>query len=153
MTTDDATRAGQHRLRTSDSEREQVATILRAAMTEGRLTLEEGEERLAATYAAKFRDELLPLTAALPGNGRQALAATPEAQAATRRERRAFGSFAVLVSGLLIGLWLLSGAHFFWPIFPLFFLFVALAKHGGRPPHHRHPHYYHRQPVAPWNAP
>ena len=37
----DATWSGPHRLRTSDSEREQVAEILRAAMTEGRLTLEE----------------------------------------------------------------------------------------------------------------
>ena len=65
----DATFSGPHRMRTSDAEREQVATILRAAMSEGRLTLEEGEERLTAVYAAKFRDELGPLTADLPGGG------------------------------------------------------------------------------------
>lgn len=54
------------RVRASDKEREQYASMLRAAMTEGRLTLEEGEERLAQVYAAKFRDELPPLTADLP---------------------------------------------------------------------------------------
>ena len=42
-------------VRTSDAEREQVARVLRAAVGEGMLTLEEGDERLAATYAARFR--------------------------------------------------------------------------------------------------
>ena len=74
------TSAGPARLRTSDAEREQIAEILRAAMTEGRLDLTEGEERLAAAYAAKFRDELAPLTADLPDGGRQALARTPQAR-------------------------------------------------------------------------
>jgi uncharacterized protein DUF1707 len=151
--TDDATRAGQHRLRTSDTEREQVATILRAAMTEGRLTLEEGEERLGLCYAAKFRDELLPLTADLPGQGRQALVQTPEFRAATRRDRRAFAGFVFVVSTVLVTVWLFSAAHFFWPIFPMFFLFMAFARRHGGPRHHRHPRYYHQQPVAPWNAP
>jgi hypothetical protein len=70
VNTDDATRSGPNRLRTSDKEREQVAEILRAAMTEGRLTLEEGEERLTAVYAAKFRDELGPLTGRTTAAGR-----------------------------------------------------------------------------------
>jgi hypothetical protein len=149
MTTD-ATRSGPLRIRTSDSEREQVATILRAAMTEGRLNLAEGEERLAACYATTYRDELLPLTADLPDNGRRALAATPEAIAATRRDRRSGVFFVAFLAVLLTGVWLLSGAHFFWPIFPLFFLFMGVARHRGpRPGHYRH----HRGGVAPWNAP
>ena len=49
---DSTTRSGSPRLRTSDKEREQVAEILRAAMTEGRLDLAEGEERLAAAYSS-----------------------------------------------------------------------------------------------------
>ena len=57
-------------------------------MAEGRLTLEEGEERLAAAYAAKYRDELKPLTTDLPDGGRRALADTPEARLATRRGMR-----------------------------------------------------------------
>lgn len=55
-----------NRVRTSDAEREQVAEALRNAVTEGRLNLEEGDERLAALYQTKFRDELPPLVADLP---------------------------------------------------------------------------------------
>jgi len=139
------------RMRTSDQEREQVAEILRAAMTEGRLTLEEGEERLATLYGTKFRDELGPLTADLPGGGRPALANTPEARLATRRGLRRHTSFVFLAAGVLTGLWLLSGAHFFWPAIPLVFLVMGLARHA-RWSQYGH-HYHHRQRVAPWNAP
>ena len=54
------------RVRTSDAERERVAEQLRAAVGEGRLTLEEGDERLANLYTTKYRDELGPLVADLP---------------------------------------------------------------------------------------
>jgi len=151
VNTDEATWSGPNRLRTSDAEREQVAKILRAAMTEGRLTLEEGEERLGAVYAAKFRDELLPLTADLPENGRRALAEAPEAVAATRRDVRRHATFVIFAAIALTGLWALSGAHFFWPIIPLFFLFIGLRRHAY---HSRYGHHHHRpQQVAPWNQP
>ncbi len=147
----DPTRSGPQRLRTSDTEREQVAAILRAAMTEGRLTLEEGEERLGQVYAAKFRDELAPLTADLPDNGRQALAATPEAQAATRRGIRRHARFVAVLALFLTALWALSGAHFFWPAIPLVFLVMGLMRHAryGR----YRAEYSYRHHVAPWNAP
>ncbi len=54
------------RVRTSDAERERIAETLRNAVAEGRLTLEEGDERLAALYATKFRDELGGLINDLP---------------------------------------------------------------------------------------
>jgi hypothetical protein len=150
----EATWSGPNRLRTSDAEREQVATVLRAAMTEGRLNLEEGEERLAAVYAAKYRDELAPLTADLPGNGRPALADTPEAKDAMRRMgRRHIAGVAVLVA-VLVGLAFLPGPRFFF-FFPLMFLFFALA--GRRRRAYYYHHYHHNQdwsaPVAPWNRP
>ncbi|MET8152563.1 DUF1707 domain-containing protein [Actinoplanes sp. NPDC049668] len=151
MNPTDANWSGPNRLRTSDTEREQVAEILRAAMAEGRLTLEEGEERLGRVYAAKFRDELAPLTADLPDNGRRALAETPQARAATRRGVRRHASFVAVTAVLLTGLWLLSGAHFFWPAIPLVFLVIGLMRHV-RYGEHRHHHYY-RHRVAPWNAP
>jgi hypothetical protein len=150
VNTDDATWSGPNRLRTSDQEREQVATILRAAMTEGRLNLEEGEERLGAVYAAKFRDELAPLTADLPDGGRRALAETPEARAATRRGLRQHAGFVAVIAVALTGLWLLSGAHFFWPIIPLVFLFMGLRRHARYGRYQRQYHYAHR--VAPWNS-
>jgi hypothetical protein len=112
-------------IRASDDEREQVATILRAAMTEGRLNLEEGEERLAAAYAATYRDDLTPLTADLPGGGRHALAETPQAKAYVRRHVRRHAGFIAAVAAVLVGLWVLSGAHFFWPAIPLAFLFFG----------------------------
>jgi hypothetical protein len=155
----EATWSGPNRLRTSDKEREQVAEILRAAMTEGRLNLEEGEERLAAVYAAKYRDELGPLTADLPGGGRPALADTPAARDATRRAmRQAMGRHAggvVVLAAILVGLWALSGAHFFWPVIPLAFLFISLMGHRRRAYyyHHRYQQRGYEPPVAPWNAP
>jgi hypothetical protein len=140
-------------MRTSDSEREQVAEFLRAAMTEGRLTLEEGEERLAATYAAKYRDELGPLTTDLPGAGPRTMAEArgPEARLATRRSLRRHTSFVLIAAGILTGLWMLSGAQFFWPAIPLVFLVMGLVRHARWGHYERRFHYAHR--VAPWNAP
>ena len=151
MNPNDITRSGSHRLRTSDTEREHVAEMLRAAMTEGRLTLEEGAERLTLVYAAKFRDELAPLTADLPDNGRRALAETPQARAATRRDVRRHAGFIAVLAVALTGIWALSGAHFFWPAIPLVFLVMGLMRHAryGR----YRPGYSHRHHVAPWNAP
>ncbi|GAB1646216.1 DUF1707 domain-containing protein [Krasilnikovia sp. MM14-A1259] len=146
---DDTTWSGPNRLRTSDSEREQVATILRAAMGEGRLNLAEGEERLAAAYAATYRDELTRLTADLPGGGRPDLQETPQARTATRRGVRRHAGGVVVVAVVLVGLWALSGAHVFWPAIPLAFLFIGVVRHaryGG----YRH-HVYHHHGVAPWN--
>jgi hypothetical protein len=118
------------RMRTSDAEREQIAEILRAAIAEGRLDMAEGEERLGAAYAAKYRDELKPLTADLPDGGRRALARTPQARAATRRSLQRHASLIMVIAGLLTGLWLLSGASFFWPAIPLTFLVIGLIKHA-----------------------
>ena len=151
MNPNDSTWSGPTRLRTSDKEREQVAEILRAAMTEGRLTLEEGEERLGAVYAAKYRDELIPLTADLPGQGRPALAETPAARAATRRGLRRHTGMVVSIALILTGLWILSGAHFFWPVIPLVFLVMGLMRHARYGRYHHQYYYGHR--VAPWNAP
>ncbi|GAA5191568.1 hypothetical protein GCM10023322_49230 [Rugosimonospora acidiphila] len=117
------------RVRTSDAEREQVATVLRAAVSEGRLRLEEGDERLARAYQATYRDELDPLTADLPGGGWDALHRTPEALAAIRRRIRLHGVGVLVVAAVLVGLWVVSGAHFFWPLFPVAFLTFSFLRH------------------------
>jgi hypothetical protein len=54
------------RMRAGDSDRDAVAEQLREAHTEGRLTLEELEDRLGKTYAARTFADLAPLTADLP---------------------------------------------------------------------------------------
>ncbi|MGA5563421.1 DUF1707 SHOCT-like domain-containing protein [Streptomyces platensis] len=53
-------------LRASDADRERVAEILRDAVAEGRLAMEEFDERLDAAYKARTYGELEPLTADLP---------------------------------------------------------------------------------------
>lgn len=57
-------------LRASDADREHVAEILRQAAGDGRLTLEELDERLDQAYAAKTYAELEPVTRDLPQPGR-----------------------------------------------------------------------------------
>jgi hypothetical protein len=58
--------SGSGRIRASDAERERVARFLAAAFTDGRLDLAEYDTRVAAAYAAVYRDELAPLIADLP---------------------------------------------------------------------------------------
>ncbi|MFD7511424.1 DUF1707 domain-containing protein [Streptomyces sp. NPDC059853] len=53
-------------VKASDAEREQYAEILRTGLAEGRLTMEEFEERLTSVYAARTRGELEPLIRDLP---------------------------------------------------------------------------------------
>jgi hypothetical protein len=53
-------------IRASDADRDRVAAGLREHCAEGRLTLDELNERLEATYAAKTLGELWQLTADLP---------------------------------------------------------------------------------------
>ncbi len=53
-------------IRASDKERESVVDVLRDAYTEGRLTLEEFDERTSAAYASKTWADLRELTADLP---------------------------------------------------------------------------------------
>ena len=54
--------AGVPRVRASDADREQVADLIRRAVGDGRLTLGEGDERLAAAYGATHRGDLVPIT-------------------------------------------------------------------------------------------
>ena len=53
-------------IRASDKERESVVDVLRDAYTDGRLMLEEFEERTSAAYASKTWADLRELTADLP---------------------------------------------------------------------------------------
>ena len=54
--------------RASNAEREAVVQRLLSAVHEGRLSLDEFDERSATAYAAKTHRELQALTRDLPGN-------------------------------------------------------------------------------------
>jgi hypothetical protein len=105
----------------SDEERREVAHLVQTAGGEGRLTLTETDERLAAVYAARHRHELAGLTADLPSPAR------PGPRPWRRpRPLRIHAAVVVLVSALLIIKWVASGVPFFWPAFPIAWLFASL---------------------------
>jgi hypothetical protein len=96
------------RLRISDAERHQVAEVLRQAAGEGRLDLEELDERLEATYAARTYADLVPITQDLPAERpAQPLAPRPAVGPATRYE----SSVAVLSGVDRKGVWEVGPTH------------------------------------------
>ena len=130
---------GGPRLRASDADRAATVAALRDAVAAGLLDHDEGGERMAAAFAARFRDELPALTADLPpsapagrlpvtGPGWRSLGSTAVAQlrsdvtaavAAGPRSRRFLLTLlvAVVLVGLLVALGglalhgLLDGGH------------------------------------------
>jgi hypothetical protein len=114
------------RLRAADTDRERVAERVQAAGAEGRLTLEEIEDRLTAVYATKYTDELKTLTADLPPE-------TPPrtvGRFAPHPALRIHAAIAVVLAVLIIVRWAASGAEFFWPIAPIFWLAMSLGVHA-----------------------
>src|SRR5579859_4691659 len=75
-------------LRASDADRERVANVLREAAGDGRLTMDELDERLDAVFAAKTYAELEPITHDLPAHGD---AQAPVPAAAVRADPARFG--------------------------------------------------------------
>jgi len=96
------------RFRASDSDREHVADRLRTALTEGRLTHEEFEERLHEALSARTYGQLDPLLADLPAVA--TASATPAYPAATPRTN------GLAIASLVLGV---AGFLFLWGIGPL----------------------------------
>jgi Domain of unknown function (DUF1707) len=87
-------------LRASDQDREHVAEILREAAGEGRLGLDELDERLNAVYAAKTYAELEPVIQDLPHSGTApAPVAAPPGKAVSRIGGEPTSSSAIAVMG------------------------------------------------------
>lgn len=86
MAWDGGEAAGQ---RASHEDRERTAEVLRVAAGDGRLTLEELDERLEACFAARTYADLAALVGDLPGEARQVASAPPKEVV---RVRRAGGS-------------------------------------------------------------
>jgi len=61
--------ASDARIRASDADRDRAATALREHLAAGRLTIEEFEERLNQTFAAKTLGDIDRVLADLPGTG------------------------------------------------------------------------------------
>jgi hypothetical protein len=97
------------RLRISDADRHQVAELLRQSAGEGRLDIEELEERLEAAYAAKTYGELVPLTADLPvgATTQTPLVPTQSSSIATRYD----ASVAIMSTTNRTGVWEVGPTH------------------------------------------
>jgi hypothetical protein len=98
-------------LRAGDRDRDQVAATLREQYAQGRLTMEEFDERVSAAYAAKTLGDLGALTADLP--------AEPPVEA-TRAWSPAkvgwiAGAGALLAVAFVVAVVVLGHAAFAWP--------------------------------------
>ena len=109
-------------LRASDAEREHHAELLREHAAQGRLTVDELDERLDRVYAARTLGELAPVVADLP-------APSPRERPARRRARTLRPDVVayLAVNLMLIVIWAATGAGYFWPIWPLLGWGVGLA--------------------------
>jgi hypothetical protein len=95
-------------LRISDADRHRVTEVLREAAGEGRLELDELEERIEATYRANTNADLVPITAALPvSRSHPAAVARPTAPAGPRYDK----SIAVMSETRRGGPWQLYDGH------------------------------------------
>ncbi|MGW4064139.1 DUF1707 SHOCT-like domain-containing protein [Amycolatopsis sp. NPDC004747] len=119
------------RIRAADADRERVATAVQHAGSEGRLTLEEVEERLTRVYAARFTDELAALTTDLPRPA-PPRPGFPLTRDALRRHPalRLHLAVVVAIAAVVLVRWVVLGAGFFWPAFPMFWLAVSFLVHA-----------------------
>ncbi len=111
MSTDDLTH------RASDREREAVLSRLGAGLAEGRLTMPEYEERVAATLATRTTSELAPIVGDLPAH-------QPDRRAQETRawldEWRYWLGGAVIMMGIWGAQSVKDGElREFWPVVPL----------------------------------
>ena len=112
-----------HDVLASDAERERVVEALRTNAAAGRLDADELEERLGRAYAARVRADLVPLTADLPA---------PQRAHRTRQpRRRSIPMIApvIPIAVLLVAIWALTGADYFWPVWPIGGMLLTSFKH------------------------
>jgi hypothetical protein len=126
------------RLRVSDAERHAVAEVLRQAAGEGRLDMDELDERLEATYAARTYADLVPLTADLPNRPSSALAPTAAHEVAGRPSGHPAtlpaydGSFALMSETRRSGVWQVGDSHWAFALMGSVVLDLRRATFTGR---------------------
>ena len=108
--------------RASDRERDEVVSDLRAHAGEGRLSVEELDGRIAAALSATTRAELAKLVEDLPRRPRPVT---------DRRDFREHLRSYVLVMLLLVAIWALTGAGYFWPIWPILGWGIGVMSHAS----------------------
>jgi hypothetical protein len=107
-------------LRVSDRERDEVTTQLRDHAAEGRLTPEELDERVERALAARTGADLDAVLADLPRRR----------TVVERREGVLGLSGLVAIAVLLVSIWLVTGAGYFWPVWVIGFMAFSLLRRG-----------------------
>ncbi|WP_230859068.1 DUF1707 SHOCT-like domain-containing protein [Actinoplanes aureus] len=133
---------GHEGMRAGDSDRQDVADKLKIALNEGRLDLNEYDERVQKAYAARTYGDLDGLLDDLPGTIPVQRAQvqphhppTPVQQphAVSRGGRPgvapAFGAFLLCTLIWAITSWTSGEAHYFWPAWVLIPVVIALLAH------------------------
>jgi hypothetical protein len=117
-------------LRASDAEREQTVTLLREHGTAGRLDLDELEQRIGAAYQARTRGDLATLLDDLPRSQSVTAPRPSRSVRAHRHHHNGWGMF-MRVSVLLVVIWALSGADYFWPAWVMAWWAIALTMRNA----------------------
>jgi hypothetical protein len=107
-------------LRVSDRERDEVTTQLRDHAAEGRLTPEELDDRVERALAARTGADLDAVLADLPRRR----------TVVERREGVLGLSGLVAIAVLLVSIWLVTGAGYFWPVWVIGFMAFSLLRRG-----------------------
>src|SRR3954453_11897836 len=107
----------QPRMRAGDKDRQQVVEQLGKHFGEGRLTVQEFDERAIRAHAAVYLDELPALTADLPRDPE------PHPRPAQSAGRIPPGVFLLLLAMLLAWSMVAAVVYGAPPLFPLFLLF------------------------------
>jgi hypothetical protein len=127
-------------LRASDADRQRVADLLREHCAQGRLTLDEFDERLGQALAAKTLGQLqeplhdLPVrfqpTAPVPTAESASVPRTAAPPVPSHQLFRGHVTTYTTVMAFLVIIWALTGGGYFWPIWPILGWGLPVALHG-----------------------
>jgi len=133
-------------LRVSQAERDEVAAELARHFADGRLTIEEYEERIEAALASRTGHDLEPLLADLPTASRRE-APRQRTSARSRRHRGSGWSTArVIAIAAVVVLAISTGPWALWLLWPAFLFTGACGRIAAGTRHHART--AHRGPVA-----
>ena len=110
----------QPRMRAGDKDRQQVVEQLGKHLGEGRLTVQEFDERIVRAHASTYLDELPTLTADLPREPE------PHRRPTTSPVRAPSGVFVLLIAMLLAWSMVAAVIHGAPPLFAFLLLFLFL---------------------------